>query len=67
MQKLADFVPARSHHFKPVMGEGSQFAWMVFDPRINSGVAFDRAVESQQCRFHRGFGSDALLMNEFSR
>ena len=53
MQKLPDFVPALSHHFKPVMGEGSQFAGMVFHPRIDSGVAFDSAVESQQFRFHR--------------
>ena len=26
MQKLSDFIPAFSHHFKPLMRDGAQFA-----------------------------------------
>ena len=48
MQKLADFVPAFPHHLKPPMRDGSQFSGMLFHPRINGGVPFHRAVESQQ-------------------
>src|SRR4249919_2634351 len=50
MQKLPDFVPALSHHVKPAMRDVSQFAGMFFHPRIDGGIAFDRAVESQQIR-----------------
>src|SRR6266480_1475700 len=32
MQKLPDFVPAFSHHLKPLMGDGSQFTGMLFHP-----------------------------------
>src|SRR5215469_11905947 len=39
MQKLPDFVPAFSHHLKPVMLDG--------------GIPFDRAVEPQEFRSHR--------------
>src|SRR6266481_4034411 len=47
MQELPDFVPAFSHHRKPVMRDDSQFTCMLFHPRIDS------AVESQQFRSHR--------------
>jgi hypothetical protein len=47
MQKLADFVPAFSHHLKPLMRDGSQFARMLFHPRIDGGIPLDSAVESQ--------------------
>ena len=61
MQDLPDLVPASSHHLKPVMRDGSQFAWMFFHPRIDGGIALDNAVESQQFRSHRrsifAFGS----------
>ena len=50
MQKLPDFVPAFSHHFKPVMRYGSQFTCMVFHPGIDGGIPLDSAVESQQFR-----------------
>src|SRR5580692_1144432 len=53
MQKLPDFVPALSHHLKPLMRDGSQFAWVLFHPRIDGGIPLDSAVESQQFRFHR--------------
>src|SRR6185312_3054678 len=53
MQYLPDFVPAFSHHLKPLMRDGSQFATMLFHPRIDAGIAFDSTVESQQFRSHR--------------
>ena len=53
MQYLPDFVPAFSHHVKPLMRDGSQFTPILFHPRIDGGVAFNCAVESQQFRFHR--------------
>ena len=52
MQKLPDFVPALSHHLKPLMRDGSQFTGMLFHPRINGGIPLDSAVESQQFRRH---------------
>jgi hypothetical protein len=54
MQKLADFVPALSHHLKPPMRDGSQFTRMLFHPGIDGGITLDSAVESQEVRFHRG-------------
>src|SRR5579864_3960646 len=53
MQKLPDFVPALSHHLKPLMRDGAQFTCMLFHPRINSGIPLDSVVESQQVRSHR--------------
>src|SRR6202035_3705612 len=53
MQDLPDFVPASSHHLKPLMRDGSQFTSMLFHPRIDGGVAFESTVESQQFRSHR--------------
>src|SRR5580698_8213484 len=52
MQKLPDFVPALSHHLKPLMGDGSQFACMIFHPGIDGGIPLDSTVESQEVRFH---------------
>src|SRR5690349_2067124 len=52
MQKLPDFVPAFSHHLKPLMRDGSQFTGMLFHPRIDGGIPLDSAVESQQFRSH---------------
>jgi hypothetical protein len=61
MQQLTNFVPAFSHHLKPLMRDGSQFPSMLFHPRIDGGIAFDSTVESQQLRSHRrsifAFGS----------
>jgi hypothetical protein len=54
MQKLPDFVPASSHNLKPLMRHGSQFACMLFHPRIDGGIPLDSAIESQQLRSHRG-------------
>src|ERR1700682_2230636 len=54
MQKLPDFVPAFSHHLKPLTRDGSQFTCMLFHPRIDGGIPLDSAVESQEFRFHRG-------------
>src|SRR5438874_8880455 len=53
MQKLPDFVPAFSHHLKPLMRDGSQFTCMLFHPRIDGGIPLDSVVESQQFRSHR--------------
>src|SRR5271165_2684946 len=53
MQKLPDFVPAFSHHLKPLMRDGSQFTGMLFHPCIDGGIPLDSAIESQQFRFHR--------------
>jgi hypothetical protein len=53
MQELPDFVPAFSHHLKPLMRDGSQSTCMLFYPRIDGGIPLDSAVESQQFRSHR--------------
>src|SRR3979490_70169 len=53
MQKLPHFVSAFSHHLKPLMRDGSQFARMLFHPHIDGGIPLDSAVESQQFRSHR--------------
>src|SRR6266853_3378 len=53
MQKLPDFVPAFSHHLKPLMRDGSQSTCMLFHPRIDGEIPLDSAVESQQFRSHR--------------
>src|SRR5438552_3572117 len=50
MQKLPDFVPALSHHLKPLMRDGSQFTGMRFHPRIDGGIPLDSPIESQQFR-----------------
>src|SRR5579864_390827 len=50
MEKFPNLVAAFSHHLKPLMRDGSQFACMLFHPRINGGIALDSAVESQQIR-----------------
>jgi hypothetical protein len=55
MQKLPDFVPAFSHHLKPLMRDGSQFTCMLFHPRIDGGIPLDSAVESEQFRSHRRY------------
>src|SRR5207302_10638947 len=52
MPKLPDFVPALSHHLKPVLRDGSQFTCMLFHPRIDGGIPLDSAIESQQFRSH---------------
>src|ERR1700732_4943676 len=53
VQKLPDFVPAFSHHLKPLTRDGSQFTRMLFHPPIDGGIPLDSAVESQQFRSHR--------------
>src|SRR5271154_534841 len=53
MQKLPDFVPALSHHLKPLMRDDPQFTRMLVHPRIDGGIPLDSAVESQQVRSHR--------------
>jgi hypothetical protein len=52
MQQLPDFVPAFSHHLKPVLRDGSQFTSMFFHPRIDGRVALNGAVETKQSRSH---------------
>ena len=41
MQKLANFVPAFSHHLKPLMRHGSQFTRVLLHPRIDGGIPLD--------------------------
>jgi len=55
MQKLPNFVPAFSHHLKPLLRDGSQFACMLLHPRIDDGIPLDSAVESQQFRSSSSF------------
>src|ERR1700694_1574288 len=38
MQKLPDFVPAFSHHLKPLTRDGSQSTCMLFHPRIDGRI-----------------------------
>jgi hypothetical protein len=63
MQKFPDFVPAFSHHLKPLMRDGSQFTCMLFHPRIDGGIPLDSAVESQQFRSHRRSTSRSATTN----
>src|SRR5216684_3667024 len=65
MQKLSDFVPAFSHHFKPLTRDGSQFTGMLLHPRIDGGIPLDSAVKSQQFRSHRR--STFCLRDQWSR
>jgi hypothetical protein len=51
MQKFPDFVPAFSHHLKPLMRDRSQSTCMLFHPSIDGGIALDSAVESQAIPF----------------
>jgi hypothetical protein len=69
MQELADFVAALAHHLKPLLRDGSQFAFVVFHPCVDGGIAFDSAVESQQVRSHRRsfFGFGAMWIGQFFR
>src|SRR6266436_2807982 len=60
MQKLPDFIPALSHHFKPLMRDGSQSTCMLFHPRIDGGIALDSAVQSKQFRSRRRFSHGVL-------
>src|SRR5487761_196143 len=53
MQKLPDFVPAFSHHLRPLVRDGSQSTCMFFHPRIDGGISLNSAVESQQFRSPR--------------
>src|SRR5437762_11497084 len=53
MQKLSNFVPAFSHHLKPVTRNGSQFTGVLLQPCIDGGIPLDSAIESQQFRSHR--------------
>src|SRR3989440_11599565 len=53
MQKLPDFVPAFSHHLKPLPRDGSQFTGTLIHPGINGWIPLRTAVESQQFRSHR--------------
>src|ERR1700716_3472152 len=53
MPKFPDFVPAFSHHLKPLMRDGSQFTCMLFHPGNDGGMPLARVVESQQFRSHR--------------
>src|SRR5580704_17654348 len=61
MQNLPDFVPASSHHHKPLLRDGSQFPVCLSHPRIDGRISFDSTVESLQFRSHRrsifAFGS----------
>src|SRR6201987_358191 len=53
IQKLPNFVSAFSHHREPLMRDGSQFACVLFHPRIDGRIPLYSTVESQQFRPHR--------------
>src|SRR5579863_4875875 len=53
MQKFPDFVPAFSHHLKPLLRDGSQFTAMLLHPRVDRRIPLDCAVESQKFCSHR--------------
>jgi hypothetical protein len=54
MDQFADFVSALSHYSKPLTRDVSQFACMLFHPRIDGGIAFNGAVQAEQFRsYHR--------------
>jgi hypothetical protein len=69
MDKFADFVAALSHYLEPATRDGTQFACVLPHPSVDGGIALDRAVESQQFRFHRrslsAFGDTAELLRGF--
>jgi hypothetical protein len=52
-RELTDFIPAFSHHAKPVMRDGSQFTYMLSHPGIDGRSPLDSAAKSQQFRSHR--------------
>ena len=54
MKEFADFVSALAHRLEPCAGDGSQFAFMVFQPLVDGRVALASAVESQQFRSIHG-------------
>src|SRR5579863_1009386 len=62
MQELPNFVPAFSHHLKPLMRDGSQFTCMLFHPCIDGGIPLDSSVESQQFRSHRRSPSRSAVL-----
>jgi hypothetical protein len=45
MQKLAHFVSALSHYLKPLLRHGSQFASVLFHPRLDGGITLEGPVE----------------------
>ena len=47
MHELPNFVPAFSHHLKPLARDGPQFTCMLLHPQIDGGIPLDSAVESQ--------------------
>src|SRR5260370_42345100 len=53
IQNLPDFVPAFSHHLKPLMRDDAQSTCVLFHPRTDGGVLLDRTLESQHLRAHR--------------
>src|SRR5258708_17364231 len=53
MRKLPDFVPALSHHLKPLTRDGSQFTCVRFHPCIAARIPLDSSVPSQRVRSHR--------------
>ena len=52
MEQLADFVSAAAHGVKPPAGKVSQLAVVASHPGVDGGVAFDGAVEAEECVFH---------------
>src|SRR5580658_6316728 len=67
MQQLPDLVPALSHRLKPLPRDGSQFTGMLLHPRIDSRIALDSTVESQQFYFHRSPAVLRVLVSFYSQ
>jgi hypothetical protein len=41
-----DFVPAQTHHLKPLLRNGSQVTCMLMHPCLDGEIACDSAIES---------------------
>src|SRR3954451_7321084 len=41
MENLPDFIAASSHHFEPILGDGSQFTFTLIHPLLDSWISLD--------------------------
>jgi len=67
MEEFPDFVAAVAHDLKPVIRDGSQFAWMLAHPGIDGGIMLNRAVEAEESWFHELPSGTKLLENSVKR
>src|SRR5579863_7455725 len=67
MQELPDFVPAFSHHLKPLMRDGPQSTGVLFHPRVDGGIALDSAVEPLSTFETRGYVAPSPSLQQIAR